>query len=120
MTAVMRAPIVKKPQSKVAVNKDSIFAMTPESDKKVYGTFINIECPGQTGYVCVKGAYKGAQDFSQVFNDGEHYTIPLSVARHINENIYYEPHSYITDEKGQPLKTSKKIFRYKFMIESQL
>jgi len=113
---VRRDPLTHLRINKTPVNKDSIEAMTPETDKKVHGTFVNIECPGQPGKVCGK-YYQGMQYFEKVFEDGQQYTIPLSVARFINERCKYEEHSYLVDEKGEPIKTNKFRPRYKFMIE---
>ena len=113
---VRKDPLIHKRINKTPVNTDSIEAMTPETDKKVTGTFLNVECPGQPGKV--SGLYyKGMQYFTKVFEDGERCTIPLSVARWINERSAYEQHSYLQDEKGSPIKTGKKQPRYKFMIE---
>lgn len=102
-------------RSKTPVNKDSIEAMTPETDKKVTGQFINIECPGQDAAISCR-YYKGQPLYTQAMKDGEEYTLPLSVARHINERCYTEPHSYLIDEKGNPIKTGQKKPRYKFII----
>lgn len=102
-------------KSKVAINKNSIEGMTAETDKKVTGQFINIECPGQDAAISCR-YYKGQQLFTQAMKDGENYTIPLSVARHINERCHYEPHHYLMDEKGQQVKSPKRTPRYKFMI----
>jgi hypothetical protein len=110
-------PLVKRPMSKVAVNKDSIEGITRATDKDVYGTFINIECPGQSAKICCR-LYKNMNYFSQVLEDGQRYTIPLSVARFINERISYQPHHYKKDEKGNDVKDSKPQARYKFMIEA--
>src|SRR5271157_65028 len=103
--------------NKIPVNNDSIEAMTPETDKKVYGSFVNIECPGQPAKVCGL-YYKGMPYFSKTFEDGEKCTIPLSVARWINERIHYDQHSYIMDENGKHVKNLKPQSRYKFLIES--
>ena len=103
-------------QNKKPVNTDSIEAITKESDKNVTGTFVNVEAPGQTAKVCCR-LYPGMQYFSKVFQDGEKATIPLSVARFINERCQYEQHSYLTDEKGNPLKTGKFTSRYKFTAD---
>lgn len=100
-----------------AVNVNSIEAMTKETDRKVTGTFINIECPTQPAKISCK-YYRDMPLFCDTLKDGETYTIPLSVARHINERCYSEPHSYLVNDKGEPIKTSKKQFRYKFMIEA--
>jgi len=108
---------VAGPVNMTAVNTDSIEAMTRETDKKVTGTFVNIECQGQPAKI--SGLfYKGMPYFSQVFEDGKKYTIPLSVARFINERICYEQHSYLQDAEGQPIKSGKGVARYKFMVES--
>lgn len=111
-----RTMLIHKRINKQPVNTDSIEALTPETDKKVKGTFINVECPGQPAKVCGK-FYRGQEYFSQVFEDGEKYTVPLSIARFINERCHYEQHSHIQDEKGNPIKTGKTIPRYKFMAE---
>ncbi len=114
---VKRTPLIHAKANKTPVNKDSIEGMTRETDKTVRGTFMNVEYPGQTARVCGK-YYKGMEYFAQTFQDGEVYSIPLSVARFINERCYSEQHTYLQDEKGNPLKTGKKITRYKFIIES--
>lgn len=112
-----RAGYIHTKINKTPVNKDSIEAITPETDKKVTGTFINIECPGQPGKVCGK-YYPGMQYFEKTFLDGEKATIPLSVARWINERCYYEKHTHITDPEGNPIKDPRPVFRYKFNIEN--
>lgn len=98
------------------VNKDSIEALTRETDKKVTGTFINVETPGQPAKVCGR-FYKGMEYFQRVFLDGEKCTIPLSIARFINERCTFEKHSYLVDEKGNPLKVHGYFPRYKFTAE---
>lgn len=114
-----RTSLIHSKINRTAVNKDSIEAMTRDTDKKVTGTFMNIECPGQPGKVCGL-YYKGMDYFSKVFEDQENCTIPLSVARWINERSGYDQHSYLQDERGNPIKTGKKQPRYKFMIESMV
>ena len=114
---IKKDPLVHMKINKTPVNTESIEAMTLDSDKKVTGTFVNIECPGQPGKVCGK-YYKHMPYFSKTFEDGERTTIPHSVARWINERSGYDQHSYLQDERGNPIKTGKKQPRYKFMIES--
>lgn len=113
---VKNDPLIHRKINKHAVNTESIYAMTPESDKKVVGTFMNIECPGQPAKISCK-IYRGMEYFSKVFEDQERCTIPLSVSRFINEDVGYDQHSYLQDEKGNPIKTGKKQPRYKFMVE---
>lgn len=110
-------PFFNRSLSKKPVNVDSIEALTPETDKMVTGTFVNIECAGQTGAICCK-YYKKMPYFKEVMNDGGKYTIPLSVARHINERCHFETHKYIIDAQGQPIKSNEKRARYKFIVEN--
>lgn len=105
-----------KPISRQVKNPDSIEAMTRETDKMVTGTFVNIETPGQPGKVSCK-LYRGQEYFSKTFEDDERCTIPLSVARFINERVNHSQHTHLLDEKGNPIKSDKKIPRYKFMVE---
>jgi hypothetical protein len=114
---VRKDPLIHKKSNKTPVNTDSIEAMTPETDKKVTGTFINVECPGQPAKVSGK-FYKNMEYFSEVFLDGSRYTVPWSIARFINERCQHSKHDYITDQNGNPIKGNKFFPRYKFMIES--
>lgn len=100
--------------NKTPVNTESIEAIKPETDRKIKGTFVNVETPGQPAKICGK-FYRGQEYFSKVFNDNEKCEIPLSIARFINERCVYEQHSYLQDEKGNPIKTGKFVPRYKFM-----
>jgi hypothetical protein len=112
-----KSPLVHGPINKTPINTDSLEAMTPESDKMVTGIFVNIESPGQTAKICGK-YYKGMQYFNRVFQDNERVTIPLSVARFINERCFHEQHTYLLDEAGNPIKHPRPIARYKFITES--
>jgi hypothetical protein len=109
-------PLVHRRINRAPVNVESIEAMTPDMDKKVRGTFVNIECPGQPAKISCK-LYKGMQYFSETFLDNGTYTIPLSVARHINERCKAFKHSYLMDDKGNPIKEEKPTARYKFIVE---
>lgn len=109
--------IIARPINKTVVHKDSIEAMTRETDKKVKGEFVNIEAPGQPAKVCGK-YYKDMVYFEKNFLDGEKCVIPLSVARWINERCFYNKHTYLSDAEGNPIKEDRPTFRYKFIIES--
>ena len=112
-------PLIHKKTNKTAINKDSLYAINKETDKKVRGQFINIECPGQPAKVCGK-YYKGMPYFQEVMEDGQYYTIPWSVARFINEECKNMKANYLMDEKGNPLKGDTFTPRYKFIIEQFL
>lgn len=112
-----RTVLIHKAIHKKPVNTDSIEAMTQETDKKVHGQFINVECPGQPAKICGK-YYKGMEYFSEVLEDGRSYTVPWSVARFINERCFTTEHTSLLDDKGNPIKGNKQRPRYKFIIES--
>lgn len=118
-TEVRHDPLIHRKTNKTPVNPNCISGMTPETDHKVRGQFVNVEYPGLPQKISGK-YYKGMPYFSEVLKDGETTTIPLSVARWINEEFGYDQHSYIQDEKGAPLKTGKKVPRGKFIIEEHL
>ena len=49
------------------------------------------------------------------FVDGQIYTIPLGVAKHLNKNGWYPIHSFMTDEYGKPtMKIGQKVRRFGF------
>jgi len=112
-------PLIHKRIGKTPVNTNSIYAMTPEKDYKVRGQFVNVEYPGLSQKISVK-LYPGMPYFCETLKDGDTCIIPLSVARFINEDLGYDQHSYLTDDKGNPLKSGKKIPRGKFIIEEHL
>lgn len=109
--------MIHKKINRTPVNTQSIESMTRETDKMVTGQFINIECPEQPAKISVK-LYPGMEYFSRLFLDQERCTIPLSVARFINERCAHEKHVHLQDEKGNPVKDGKSHPRYRFMIES--
>ena len=111
-----KAPLVHSKINRTPVNKDSIEALTRETDRPVTGTFNNIETPGQPAKISGK-FYRDMPYFSKTFTDGEKCTIPLSVARFINERIIFEQHTNLIDEKGNPIKGEKRLPRYKFTPE---
>ena len=112
-------PLIHKKTNRTKVNINSIYGMTPETDYKVRGQYVNVEYPGLPQKISVK-LYNGMPYFNEVLKDGEETVIPLSVARFINEDLGYDQHSYLTDDKGNPLKTGKKVPRGKFIIEEHL
>lgn len=112
----VKNPLIHQKINTNPVNKDSIEGITRETDRMVTGTFTNVECPGQPAKISGK-YYPKMEYFTKTFMDGEKCSIPLSVARWINERAQYEEHSYLQDEKGQAIKTGKWKARYKFIAE---
>lgn len=76
-------------------------AMCERDREKVKGIFRFYECQGGTLDFCFR-AYKWDPVERYTFNDGEMYTIPLGVAKHLNKNGWYPEHSYLLDENGTP------------------
>lgn len=101
----------KKDSSKVKVN------LTYQRDKdreKVRGIFRFHEVPGGSMSFMFK-AYKEDQLERYDMVDGEVYTIPLGVAKHLNNDCWYPVHAYTTDENGRPsMKIGQKVKRCSF------
>ena len=80
----------------------------------VKGIFRFYEVPGGSMEFVYK-AWKEdpVEKFSLV--DGQIYTIPLGVAKHLNKNGKYPVHSYMTDEHGKPsMKVGQWVRRFGF------
>lgn len=74
--------------------------MRDKDREMVKGIFRFHEVPGGSMSFCYK-AYKEDQVERYDFVDGQIYTIPLGVARHLNKNIWYPIHTFSVDENGQ-------------------
>lgn len=82
--------------------------------KMVKGIFRFHELPkGEMGFVFKK--YFGDQLERYSMKDGEVYTVPYMVARHLNTNCSYPSYEYKNDEQGRPVTTiTEKIRRCSF------
>lgn len=80
----------------------------------VKGIFRFYEVPGGSMSFVFK-AYKEDPVERFDFLDGETYTIPLGVAKHLNKNGWYPLHQYAVDEVGKSLmKVGSKVRRFGF------
>lgn len=80
----------------------------------VKGIFKFYEVPGGTMSFSIK-LYKEDQVESYELVDGEIYTLPLGVARHLNKNGWYPVHAYRQTENGTPYAhIGKKVRRFGF------
>ena len=80
----------------------------------VKGIFRFYECPGATLSFVYK-AYKGDDVERFDLTDGQVYTVPLGVARHLNKSGRYPIHSYKVNEDGTTSQhIGKKVARYGF------
>lgn len=88
--------------SKEAPKKKNLKWHRDKDREIVKGIFKFYEVPGgQMSFVY--RAYK--EDKTERFDlvDGQIYSIPLGVARHLNKNGWYPIHAYTMDEAGKPL-----------------
>lgn len=75
--------------------------MRDKERELVKGKFIFHEVPGgRMEFVFRKYKQDPMEKFS--LNDGEIYTLPLGVARHLNTNCKYPAYSFKMDETGRP------------------
>jgi hypothetical protein len=88
--------------------------MRDKDREMVRGIFRFFEVPD--GFMSfVFKAYKEDDIERYDMYDGQIYTIPLGVAKHLNKNGWYPEHAFITDEEGKPMaKIGKKIRRFGF------
>ena len=101
----------KKEEPKKKVN---LKYLRDKDREMVRGKFIFHEVPGGTMSFCYR-AYK--QDQTERFDlvDGEIYTLPLGVARHLNKNCWYPLHEHLLDENGNPsMRVGQKVRRCSF------
>jgi hypothetical protein len=108
---------IEKPKTEDPVkekNRVNLEFQRKKDREMVRGIFRFHEVPaGRMEFVFKK--YKGDPLETFKFNDGEVYTIPLGVAKHLNANCWYPSYNYRNDEAGRPVvNVSEKIRRCSF------
>jgi hypothetical protein len=94
--------------------KPNLKYMRDKDREMVKGIFRFHEVPGGSMSFVYK-AYKEDQVERFDLVDGEIYTIPLGVAKHLNHNCWYPVHQYAVDEAGKPvMKIGQKVRRCSF------
>jgi len=95
----------KKPNLKYMRDKDR---------ELVKGKFIFHEVPGGTlSFVFRK--YKEDPTERYDLRDGEVYTLPLGVAKHLNKNCWYPVHAYLQEDGAQATqRVGRKVRRCSF------
>lgn len=86
-------------EKKNAENRKNLMAMCERDREKVKGIFHFYECEGGTLSFPFK-AYKWDQIENYTLVDGQIYTIPLGVAKHLNKNGWYPIHHHMLDKDG--------------------
>ncbi len=101
--------------SKIVPKKSINLEAEREKDRTpVRGIFNFHEVPGGRVEFSYK-KYKGEKVENYDLRDGNIYTIPLGVARHLNKNGWYPVHMHAVDEQGKPLaKIGQKVRRFGF------
>jgi hypothetical protein len=115
-TVEAKKTVVKKtPLSELQSTSDYKWEKERIRDRQlVKGIFRFHEVPGGTLHFSYL-KYKGDPIDKHSLTDGEVYTLPLGVARHLRTSGWYPVHRYIMDEKGHSLKAvGQKIKRYTF------
>jgi hypothetical protein len=81
----------------------------------VKGRFKYYDCPGGEMKFSFK-QYKGDPVAKYELLDGQVYSIPLGVARHLNKNCFYTVHKHAVDNSGNPSQIiGQKIQRCEFV-----
>jgi len=106
-----KTPTIKDSSSQV---KKSLRYMRDKDRELVRGIFRFHEVSGGELSFRYK-AYKEDPLEKHTFLDGETYTIPLGIARHLNNNCCYPIHRYTQDENGKvSAKIGQKVQRCTF------
>ena len=101
-------------KEKEAPSKTNLRYQRDKDREMVKGIFRFFEVPGGSMSFVFK-AYKEDPVERYDFFDGETYSIPLGVARHLNKNGWYPVHHHAVDETGKPLmKIGQKVRRFGF------
>jgi hypothetical protein len=111
MTKPKEAPVADATR---AENAKKLRNMRDKDRQMVKGVFKYYEVPGGSVGFCFK---KYKEDPIEKFDlvDGQIYTIPLGVAKHLNSNTWYPIHGHTVDENGVPLQSIKqKVNRMAF------
>lgn len=90
------------------------YKLWKEESRMVKGVFRYREVPGgMVEFNFRKFKWDPVQKYT--LYDGQTYTIPLAVARHLNNNCKYEVHSRVLGPDGQPtLNKNEKVSRMGF------
>lgn len=92
-------PKEKKPKPNINYLRD-------KDREMVRGKFIFHEVPGGTVKFPFR-KWKGDDVQMYELTDGHVYSIPLGVAKHLNQNCWYPIHAYQLDDNGKPVANVK-------------
>ena len=101
-------------KKKIEKSPKNLQYLRDKDKERVRGKFIYNEVPGGA-FSFVFKKYKGDPIERYDLIDGGIYTLPLGVAKHLNNNTWYPIHAYTKDENGMPAqKIGQKVHRTAF------
>lgn len=107
---------IKKPHKPVPPTKKEKDEEYSRDHQMVRGIFRFHEVPGGVMTFVYK-KYKGDEVLYYTLNDGQVYSLPLMVAKHLNKNCWYPVHAHETDDQGRfnnTYRIEKKVRRCSF------
>jgi len=112
---MMAEKVVQKTEEKKGVPSKKNLRWQRDRDREtVKGVFRFYEVPGGSLNFVFR-AYKEDDVERFDFIDGQIYTIPLGVAKHLNKNGWYPVHTHHVDEVGKSSQmVGKKVRRFGF------
>jgi len=125
MNAANTAPVstsnsvipMANPEGPAVIKRDikaELLALREKDRKPVRGMFKFYECQGGLLEFSFR---KYAQDQVERYNlvDGQIYTLPLGVAKHLNQNGWYPVYAHVPGENfAQTVRVEKKVRRFGF------
>jgi hypothetical protein len=115
-TGLIGVDVTPKKLSKDTVEsrKKNLRYMRDKDREPVKGIFKFYEVPGGALKFPFRAYKEDPVEFYEL-TDGQVYTIPLGVARHLNKSGWYPIHAYEQDETGKPVaRVGQKVRRYGF------
>ena len=107
-------PLPRRDVKKPKITSAQMDALRDKDAEMVKGIFHFHEVPGGVMEFVYK-AYKGNEVEKYTMYDGHVYTIPLGVAKHLNKNLWYPVHSFMSDENGNSrVRIQEKVRRCSF------
>ena len=103
-----------KSRNKRKLSEQEIRAQREKDHQIVKGIFRCYEPKGGSMSFSFR-KYKGDEVLQYTLVDGEIYSLPLMVAKHLNQNCWWPQHTHVLDANGNPsIEVGKKVERCSF------
>lgn len=110
----MSTTTLKKSKNYRKITPDEMKKMREKDHKMVKGIFRCYE-PAGGSFTFNFLKYKGDEVLKYTMVDGEIYTVPIMVAKHLNQNCWWPRHTHVLDANGNPsVEVGKKVQRCSF------